>query len=180
MSNSSELSSKYWLEDSSFVAEELHDFITEFGSFNPDWFVEINFHLLRDVGLVEESRLQFCNLSQHEQACVSCDFLYKEKECLLWYDLFKMIRWSVLRRAPPCIRIAYVRKQIRVVVDFLVRVHLLEPPFYKSKGTPNCSWLQEWGLCQSDRYCQSMITRNPLSYSTSRGRIKQHQPLQIE
>ncbi|TXT53986.1 MAG: hypothetical protein BAJATHORv1_100071 [Candidatus Thorarchaeota archaeon] len=180
MSDFPRLTSDYWLEDDSTVAEEIQLFIEEFGSFSPDWFVEINFHLLRADGLVKESKSQFCALAQFEENCQSCDDLYKAKHCPLWYNLFRLVKWHLLRRAPPCIRIAYIRKQIRVVVDFLVQANLLEPPFYHSQVGLSCGYLAEWNFCQPDRYCRFLTCNSPLNYSITRNRIKQNQIIETK
>jgi hypothetical protein len=105
-------------------------------------------------------------------SCPKCDFLYTAKKCLLWYDLFKMIRWKTVERSPPCIRLAFAKKSINNVTKFLVKANLIDAPFYKTRSAPSCRAMRNWGYCNPDRYCRAMKTGSTLEYNSVRERVK--------
>jgi hypothetical protein len=158
------------------VRTELRLFIDEFGSFTPEWFVDIKFHLLRESGLTKESRDELCRLSIHAGLCPKCDFLYVAKKCLLWFRLFR-INPKMVERAPPCIQEAFRKKAIKIVADFLVAANLIDPPFYKVRSAPWCKTLHGWGYCTPDEYCEAMERANTLKYSAARERVKRFRDL---
>ncbi|MHA2426123.1 MAG: hypothetical protein ACXAEF_15150, partial [Candidatus Thorarchaeota archaeon] len=53
------LSEDYWNCGVDELSKELKSFVSEFGSFSPDWFAEVKFHLLRYSGLTLETRDEF-------------------------------------------------------------------------------------------------------------------------
>lgn len=166
------LEPKNWNAPAEDVAEELHSFIQEFGSFTPDRFAQIKFHLLRYSGLDQESRDNICQISIYNALCPKCAFLYTAKKCLLWYDLFKMIRWKTVERSPPCIRLAFAKKSIKNVTKFLVKTNLIDAPFYNARSAPSCRAMRNWGYCNPDRYCRAMKTGNTSEYNSVRERVK--------
>lgn len=170
------LSPDNWNSTEEEVSKELNSFIGEFGSFTPEWFVDIKFHLLRQAGLTPESRDEFCKLAIHEAFCPKCDFLYVAKKCLLWLRLFR-INPRIIERAPPCIQKAYAENSIKVVADFLVKANLIDPPFYKVRSAPNCRTMERWGYCTPDEYCAAMERARTLDYSSARERVKRSRDL---
>ncbi len=167
-----ELDSTRWNISSEELLIELRQFISEFGSFTPEWFIEVRFHLTKSSILDKKSRRELCTLSIDGRLCDSCDSLYKARQCHLWSRLYEETRNISLMRAPPCIRLAYLRKSIRKVVDYLVCAGLLTPPFYKVKMAPNCTTMIQWGYCQPDEYCHAMTGKNTLDYIGARERVK--------
>lgn len=172
------ISSEYWNLGAKQLGEELRQFIDEFGSFNPEYFTQIKFHVLRDSGLGKESRDELCRVSIYEKFCPKCDMLYIAKKCLLWYQLFKLVTWKIVQRAPPCIRSAYAKKRIKHVANFLTKANLVNPPFYKVRSAPSCKAMKRWGLCNPDEYCKEMKTENTLEYRMARERVKQNKSMQ--
>lgn len=166
------LNEESWIGSYEEVVEELQSFITEFGSFTPEWFTDIKFHLLRKTGLTQESHNELCRLSIEQSLCPRCDFLYSAKKCLLWSRLFRLINPKLLDRSPPCIRNALEKNSIKIVADYLVIVNLIEPPFYKALRAPSCGALRRWGYCKPDDYCREMEVENTIAYSAARERIR--------
>ncbi|NHI83072.1 MAG: hypothetical protein EAX81_02035 [Candidatus Thorarchaeota archaeon] len=171
------LSPDNWNESDEDVAKELGLFISEFGSFTPEWFVDIKFHLLRQSGLTKESRNEFCMLSIEKKFCPKCDFLYVAKKCLLWLRLFRIITSYLVRRAPPCIKYAYSRKSIKTVADYFVKASLVDAPFYKVRSAPSCKSLRRWGYCHPDGYCKAMERDNTIEYASARERVQRSKPI---
>ena len=58
-----------WIAGPDTVAGELQSFIKEFGSFTPESFVQIKFHLLRGSGLTSPSSDELCELSINHSFC---------------------------------------------------------------------------------------------------------------
>jgi hypothetical protein len=172
------ISSQFWNVSAEQLGEELRQFIDEFDSFNPEHFTQIKFHVLRESGLSKESRDELCGVSIYEKLCPKCDILYVAKKCQLWYQLFKLINWKIVRRAPPCIRSAYAKKRIKHVANFLTKASLINPPFYKVRSAPSCKAMRRWGLCDPDEYCREMKTDSTLEYRAARERVKQNKPMQ--
>ncbi|MHA2378158.1 MAG: hypothetical protein ACXADO_02190 [Candidatus Thorarchaeota archaeon] len=172
------LAEENWYGSDEEVSEELQSFITEFGSFTPEWFTDIKFHLLRQAGLTRESRDELCRLSIKHHLCPRCDFLYTAKKCLLWGRLFQLINPKLLDRAPPCIRNAYEKNSIKIVADYLVKANLIEPPFYKARRAPSCGALRRWGYCTPDDYCRAMERESTIAYSAARERVRRSRNLQ--
>ncbi len=166
------LSQEYWNCTSKDLQNELRTFVNEFGSFTPDWFAEVKFHLLKESGLNLVTRDEFCEVSIFSRRCSKCDHLYMSRNCLLWYRLFDLVKWATVKRAPPCIRVAYKNKSIKTVVNFLKRANLISPPFYKARAAPLCKNMQEWGYCTPDEYCRKMKTGRVLEYNSVREQIK--------
>ncbi|TFH07378.1 MAG: hypothetical protein E4H14_08615 [Candidatus Thorarchaeota archaeon] len=161
-----------WTSTPEEVAKELKLFVEEFDSFTPELFAEVNFHLLRHAGLTISSRNELCEISIHSKTCPKCDLLYVAKKCPLWYRLYKIVTWDIVKRAPPCIRFAYAKKTIRTVTNYLARVNLIDPPFYKTRGAPSCNALRSWGYCTPNEYCRAMKTGSTLEYIAARERVK--------
>lgn len=172
-----QLDEELWVESDETVVEELRQFTKEFGSFTPELFVQIKFHLLRGPGLTKQSRNELCELSIHSKLCPKCDLLYVAKKCLLWYGLFKIIRWETVERAPPCIRLAFVKKSIKTVAIYLSKANLIDAPFYKARGSTSCNVMRRWGYCQPNEYCRAMETENTLEYIAARERVKRSRKL---
>ena len=166
------LSREHWNCSGEELASELKSFVDEFGSFSPEHFTQIKFHLLRYPSLSQESRNEFCHISIHEKQCPRCDKLYVAKECVLWYRLFDIITPHLVSRAPPCIRLAWEKKSIMRVADHLWAASLISPPFYKKSRAPSCKMMKRWGYCREDEYCQAMETENTLEYIKARERVK--------
>ncbi|MDF1539803.1 MAG: hypothetical protein P1Q69_12960 [Candidatus Thorarchaeota archaeon] len=166
------LREEYWNCTVDELKEELKSFVDEFKSYTPDWFAEVKFHLLRHSGLTLETRDDFCAVSIESKQCKQCDDLYLAKQCLLWYRLFDIIRWDIVSRAPPCIRISYKNKSIKTVANFLKKANLVSPPFYKARAPPRCGNMSKWGHCKPDEYCRAMQTDNLLEYNKARERVK--------
>lgn len=171
------LDEELWTEDSVTVAEELRRFVEEFGSFTPEQFVQIKFHLLRGPGLTKQSRDELCALSIHNETCPKCNSLYVAKKCLLWYRLFKIIRWETVERAPPCIRLAFLKKSIKTVATYLAKVNLIDAPFYRARGSTSCNVMRRWGYCNPNEYCRAMERENTLEYIPARERVKRSRKL---
>jgi len=161
-----------WTAAPEDVAKELQLFAEEFRSFTPELFAEVNFHLLRYAGLTKSTRNELCEISIHSKTCPKCDHLYVAKKCPLWYRLYKMATWDIVKRAPPCIRLAYAKKTIKTVTNYLATVNLIDPPFYKSRGAPSCNALRSWGYCTPNEYCKAMLTDSTLEYIVARERVK--------
>ncbi len=168
-----ELSQESWNCTRSILAKELASFVDEFGSFTPPWFAEVKFHLLKHAGLSQESNNEICTVAIENKLCGKCDQLYVTKKCLLWYKLFDLVTWKLVRRAPPCIRNAFKEHQIRTVTDYLTKVNLVSPLFYKAKLPPRCKRMNEWGLCEPDRHCKNMQNDRLSSYRIAREQDKQ-------
>ncbi len=175
--NGVSLNEDEWTVSPSIVAEELHSFIKEFGSFTPELFVQIKFHLLRGSGLTKFTRDELCALSIQHDFCPRCDLLYEAKKCLLWYRLFKIIKWDLVERAPPCIRLAFAKKSIKTVAIHLSKANLIDAPFYKARGSTACNTMRRWGYCHPNEYCSAMDTDNTLEYSAARERVKRSRKL---
>lgn len=171
------LSVDSWNGNDEEVVRELKAFILEFGSFTPEWFVDIKFHLLRQSGLSMESRDELCTLSIDNAFCPKCDFLYTAKKCLLWLNLFRIIRPALMKRAPPCIKFAYSRNSIKTVADFVVKAKLVDAPFYKVRSAPSCKSLRRWDYCDPDEYCRAMKRENTIEYAPARERVRRSRPL---
>ena len=167
-----ELDGELWVEDSETVTKELQQFVAEFESFTPELFTQIKFHLLRGQGLTKQSRDELCELSIHTKTCQKCDLLYIAKKCLLWYRLFQLIRWKTVERTPPCIRLAFIKKSIKTVANYLSKVNLINPPFYRARGSTSCNLMRRWGYCQPNEYCRAMESENTLEYNNARERVK--------
>jgi len=161
-----------WTSTPEEIAKELILFAQEFDSFTPELFAEVNFHLLRRSGLTKSTRNEFCQLSIYCETCPRCELLYVAKKCPLWYRLYKMVTWDIVKRAPPCIRLAFARKTIKTVTNYLAGVNLVSPPFFKSRGTPSCNALRSWGYCTPNEYCKEMKTENTSEYNAARERVK--------
>ncbi|MHA1964177.1 MAG: hypothetical protein ACXACG_05700 [Candidatus Thorarchaeota archaeon] len=172
-----ELDEELWTESSEIVAEQLRQFTKEFDSFTPELFAQIKFHLLRGPGLIKQSRDELCELSINSKTCPKCDLLYVAKKCLLWKRLFKIIRWETLERAPPCIRLAFAKNNIKTVANYLFRANLINPPFYKTRGWTSCNVMRRWGWCQPNKYCRTMASENIMEYNAARERVKRSQDL---
>ena len=172
-----ELDDELWAEGPETVADELCQFTKEFGSFTPELFTQIKFHLLRGPGLTKQSRDELCELSIHSKTCQKCELLYVAKKCLLWYRLFKIIRWETVERAPPCIRLAFVKKSIKTVAIYLSKANLIDAPFYRARGTTSCNVMRRWGYCQPNEYCRAMERENTLDYIPARERVKRSREL---
>jgi len=166
------LSKELWNCSVNELSDELKSFVTEFGSFTPDWFAEVKFHLLRNSGLTLETRDDFCAVSIQAKQCKKCDDVYQAKQCLLWYRLFKLITQKTVQRAPPCIKASLKQKSIKNVANYLKKANLLSPPFYKARSPPRCGRMSEWGLCTPDNYCKAMKTDNLMEYNDARNRVK--------
>ena len=171
------ISSELWNVSAEQLGEELRQFIDEFGSFTPEHFTQIKFHVLRDSSLSKDSRDELCSVSVNNKLCPKCDLLYVAKKCLLWYQLFKLINWKIVQRAPPCIQSAYTKKRITHVANFLTKASLINPPFYKVRSAPSCKAMKRWGLCNPDEYCREMRTENTLEYRVVREQVKQNKPM---
>ena len=161
-----------WTSTPDEISNELILFAKEFDSFTPELFAEVNFHLLRRSGLTKSTRNEFCQISIYSKTCPKCESLYVAKNCPLWYRLYKMATWDIVKRAPPCIRQAYAKKTIKTVTNYLAGVNLVSPPFFKSRGTPSCNALRSWGYCTPNEYCKEMKTENTAEYNAARERVK--------
>ncbi len=161
-----------WNCSFSALSKEIGVFINEFGSFTPELFAEVNFHLLRKAGLTKSSRNALCRSSIKGKHCISCDLLYVAKKCLLWSQLYKIITWNLIERSPPCVRLAFAKKSIRTVANYLVQANLISPPFYKSRGILSCNLMRRWGYCTPNEYCRAMKTNRVLEYGPARERVK--------
>jgi hypothetical protein len=161
-----------WASTSEEVAKELQSFVDEFGSFTPWLFAEVNFHHLRGAGLSKTSRNELCEISIHIKACSKCDLLYAAKKCLLWSRLYKLVTWEIVERAPPCIRLAFAKRTIKTVANYLAATNLLAPLFFKSRGAPSCNSMRHWGYCHPNEYCKAMSTENTFEYIAARERVK--------
>jgi hypothetical protein len=171
------LNKEEWTTSSSAVAEELRSFTREFGSFTPERFTQIKFHLLRGSGLTKPTRDEFCALSIAEDLCPRCDLLYAAKKCLLLYRLFKIVKWETVQRAPPCIRLAFAKKSIKTVAIYLTKTNLIDAPFYRAIGSTSCNLMRRWNYCNPNEYCRAMETENTLEYTAARERVKQFRKL---
>ncbi|MHA2025596.1 MAG: hypothetical protein ACW98U_06805 [Candidatus Thorarchaeota archaeon] len=171
------LDEEEWTASPTTVAQELRSFIKEFGSFTPEQFTQIKFHLLRGSGLTKPTRDEFCTLSISESLCPKCDLLYVAKKCLLWYRLFKIIKWETVQRAPPCIRLAFAKKSIKTVAIYLSKANLIDAPFYRARGSTSCNMMRRWGYCNPNEYCNAMETENTLEYISARERVKRSRKL---
>jgi hypothetical protein len=174
---SSALSEDEWTASPIIVTEELKSFVREFGSFTPERFTQIKFHLLRGSGLTKPTRDEFCALSITEGMCPKCDLLYTAKKCLLWSRLFKIVKWETVQRAPPCIRLAFAKKSIKTVAIYLTKTNLIDAPFYRAIGSTSCNMMRRWGYCNPNEYCNAMETDNTLEYSSARERVKRSRKL---
>lgn len=166
------LSEEYWNCTLGELQNELRSFVSEFGAFTPEWFAEVKFHLLKHSGLTLLTRDELCSVAAYYRFCGKCDTLYMSKQCLLWYRLFDILTWKVVRRAPPCIRVALKNKSIKTVANFMKRANVVSPPFYKARAPPSCKNMQDWGFCQPDEFCQAMRTGKLLEYNSVREQIK--------
>ncbi len=176
--DSSQSFSTHWMISKEQLSNEIGSFVIEFGSFTPEWFAEVKFHLLRESGLNKESRDQFCDVAISAGHCPRCDLLYSAKKCPLWYRLYKIAEWKLVERAPPCIRLAFIKRNIKTVVDYLVAVNLIDPPFYRSRRrAPSCKMMRRWGLCKPNEFCNAMTTDNTAEYISARERVKLSRPL---
>lgn len=169
---SSILNEDEWNYGPAELSKELEQFIEEFKSFTPEYFAQVNFHLLRKGGLTKSSRNGLCRISIKNKYCLKCDFLYVAKKCLLWSRLYKIIDWNLVERSPPCIRLAFVKKTIKTVANYLIQVNLISPPFYKARGVLSCNLMRRWGYCTPNEYCRAMETNNVLEYISARERVK--------
>jgi len=174
---STSLNEDDWTASPDTVAEEMQSFIKEFGSFTPELFVQIKFHLLRGSGLTKPARDELCDLSIHHGFCPKCDLLYGAKKCLLWYRLFRIIKWDIVKRAPPCVRLAFAKRSIKTVAIYLSKTNLIDAPFYKARGSTSCNILRRWGYCQPNEYCRAMESDNTLEDTVARERGKQSRKL---
>jgi len=170
--------SSEWNTTPEQLSKELESFIEEFGSFTPEWFIEVKFHLLKDSGLTAMTRDELCNVSVHGEFCKKCDLLYKAKKCKLWYQLFDLVTWKTVHKTPPCIRLAYSKNNIRTVANFLAAANLIDPPFYSVRSAPSCKSLRRWGYCNPNRYCRAMTTDNTLEYQRARTEVKHNQTIE--
>ncbi len=161
-----------WTSTPEEIAKELKLYAQEFDSFTPEHFAELNFHLLRRPGLTKSTRNEFCEISIYCKTCPKCELLYVAKKCPLWYRLYRIITWDIVKRAPPCIRLAFAKKTIKTVTNYLAGVNLVSPPFFKSRGTPSCNSLRSWGYCTPNEYCRAMETENTFEYTKARERVK--------
>ncbi len=166
------LNESEWYATPEQVAEELTSFVIEFDAFTPEWFAEVKFHLLKKEGLTQETRDELCEVAIHYKVCPKCNYLYKAKQCLLWYRLFKLVTWNMVERAPPCIRYAYAKKNIKTVANYFSKINLISPPFYQVRSAPSCRAMQRWGYCKPDDYCNAMERENTLYYNAARDKIK--------
>lgn len=171
------MDAELWVEDSQTIAEELLQFTKEFGSFTPELFAQIKFHLLRGPGLTKQSRDELCELSIHSKTCPKCDLLYVAKKCLLWYRLFRLIKWKIVERSPPCIRLAFAKKSIKTVATYLSKTNLIAAPFYKARGSTSCNMMRRWGYCNPNEYCRAMKKENTLEYIPAREHVKRSRKL---
>lgn len=168
-SNSNE---EEWNISPAQLSMELGSFIKEFESFTPELFAEVNFHLLRRASLTKSSRNELCKVSIKYKHCPSCKLLYVARECPLWSRLYKIINWNLVERAPPCIRLAFAKKSIKTVTNYLVQTNLISPPFYKSRSVLSCNTMRRWGYCTPNEYCKAMKTNRVLEYLSARERVK--------
>ncbi|MGQ4911214.1 MAG: hypothetical protein ACP6KW_03510 [Candidatus Thorarchaeota archaeon] len=167
-----------WSADPEEIARELSEIVAGFGSFTPETFAELKFHLLGKKGFTKAARDDVCRISAHWGHCVKCNNLYEAKKCPLWYELFKMITWHTVERAPPCIRQAYATHSIKTVTNYLVRANLIDPPYYRSRYPSSCKMMQNWGYCTPNEYCRAMKKGNPLEYNEARDAVKMSRNLE--
>ena len=168
---------RHWNASPEQLSDELSAFLIEFGSFTPEVFAELKFHLLKGHGLTKAARRELCGVSASQGHCPKCDLLYVAKKCPLWYRLYRVIRWSRIERTPPCIRLAYVRRNIRTVADYLTLAGLITLPFYTVNHALSCKVMHDSGLCQPNHYCREKHTDNVLEYTSARERVKLSRPL---
>lgn len=166
------LDEEEWTSTPEEVANELKLFVEECVTFTPENFVHLNFHFLRHTGLTKSIRDELCEISIYSKTCPRCELLYVAKKCLLWYRLYKIVTWDLVKRAPPCIRLAYAKKTIKTVTNYLASVNLVDPPFFKSRGAPSCKALRRWGYCNPNEYCRAMKTESSFEYTAARERVK--------
>ncbi|MFW9787597.1 MAG: hypothetical protein ACFFE2_02245 [Candidatus Thorarchaeota archaeon] len=171
------LDNELWTENAESVSKELREFAQEFGSFTPELFVQIKFHLLKGQGFTKQSRDELCELSIHGKTCPKCDLLYVAKKCLLWYRLFWTIRPIYIERAPPCIKLAFEKNSIKTVTSYLARINVFNPPFYIPKGGTSCNSMRRYGYCRPNEYCRAMTSDYILEYNSARERVKQSRKL---
>lgn len=160
-----------WVVGDAEISSELATFVREFGSFTPELFAEMKLHLLRS-GLTKQARNHLCELSIQAEQCPKCDLLYEAKRCLLWSRLYRLVDWRTVERAPPCIRLAFAKKTIKTVVNYLSYINVIDPPFYPKRAPPSCNMLERWGYCNPNEYCRAMTTGNPREYMSARERVK--------
>ena len=161
-----------WTSTPDEVSKELLLFVKEFERFTPEHFAQVYFHLLRHSGLTKSTRNELCEISIFTKTCPKCELLYVAKKCPLWYRLYKIVTWDIVKRAPPCIRLAYAKKTIKTVTNYLARVNLVNPPFYESRGAPSCNVMRRWGYCNPNEYCKAMETDRTIEYTKARERVK--------
>jgi hypothetical protein len=171
------LSPDAWAVSSERVAEELRSFIGNMGSFTPDWFAEVEFHLLRQSGLNKESRAQLCRISIRDSHCKRCEILYRPKNCLLWSRLFSIVKSVVDDRCPPCIRVALSKNSVKTVANFLTGACLIDAPFYRQRKTSSCRTMAQWGYCKPDEYCKEIRRGSPMEYISAREKVKLTRPI---
>jgi hypothetical protein len=171
------LNPETWAVSPERVAEELASFIRDMGSFTPDWFVEVKFHLLRQSGLTKESRAELCRISIREGHCKKCEALYQPRNCVLWSRLFSTVKSAVDDRSPPCIRIALGKNSLKTVANFLTSAYLIDAPFYRRRKASSCKAMAQWGYCRPDEYCREMRSGNPLEYISAREKVKLSRPI---
>ncbi len=160
-----------WVVGDDEISSELVSFAREFDTFTPELFAEMKLHLLR-AGLTKRARNHFCSVSIQSGQCPKCDLLYETKRCLLWSRLYRLVEWKMVERAPPCIRLAFAKKTIKTVVNYLSHVNLIDPPFYPKRTPPSCNMLERWGYCNPNEYCRAMTTGNPREYMSAREHVK--------
>lgn len=170
--NQPSLNKNNWNCTAKELVEEVSSFVQEMGSFTPYHFIQIKFHLLKLSFLNQEAFSEFCEIAIKNRLCPNCKILYKAKECSLWPRLFKLVDREIIRRAPPCIRSAYLKNSIKTVVNYLTAGHLISPPFYKTRSAPSCKAMKNWNYCKEDIYCRRMTTGNTLEYATVRERMR--------
>ncbi len=171
------LNPEIWAVSPERVAEELCSFIRDMGSFTPEWFAEVKFHLLRQSGLTKESRAELCRISIREGHCMKCEALYQPRNCVLWSRLFSMAKSAMDDRCPPCIRTALAKNSVKTVANFLTSAYLIDAPFYKGRKASSCKTMTQWGYCRPDEYCQKIKSGSPLEYISAREKVKLSRPI---
>ncbi|MHA1594609.1 MAG: hypothetical protein ACTSXJ_06275 [Candidatus Baldrarchaeia archaeon] len=165
MSSGDEQYMKYWACDISTIVREAQSLVHELGHFDPIYFMELNYHLLRGDGFSTAALRELCKLLP-ENICKNCIWKLKRGKCLLMDKLRNLALRAHLERAPPCVRAAFRKNKITVVASYLIAACLIDDVMGAYKLT--CDNMRKMGFCEPDEVCKVFKPKNVLQYSSFR------------
>ena len=168
---------KHWIATEDAIMREVQNLILENGKFDPIYFMELNFHMLRDGEFSVAALSELCQIVP-EEVCEKCIWKFKHKVCILWKKLRSRLEKLHIERAPTCIRNAMIARRFSIAVSYFILAGLLENVISVRRIT--CKDMRKMGFCEPDHVCIEFNIENPLKYSSYRVLHKINIPVRWE